>query len=93
MTERNDITFEIVEHIGVIKENPTGWKMELNVVAWNGGTPRFDIREWSPDHEHMSRGLTLGNREMNQLRGLMNERDGKMDLMPRESRSNEFMER
>lgn len=60
--KNNEVTFEIVEHIGVIdtyenREQP--WTKEVNIVAWNGGKPKIDIRDWSGDHERMSRGITL----------------------------------
>lgn len=63
----NDITFEIKKHIGVIAEYATGWKKEINLVAWNGGAPKFDVRDWDPAHEHMSRGVTLTEKEINKL--------------------------
>lgn len=59
-----EITYEIVEHIGVIASYSTGWKKELNMVKWNDGAPKYDIREWDPGHEHMSRGITLHEKEM-----------------------------
>ena len=49
-----DVTFEITEPIGVIANYATGWKKEINLVSWNGGAPKYDIRDWDPDHEHMS---------------------------------------
>lgn len=55
----NEITFEIVEHIGVLEARADGWSKEANIVAWNGGIPKIDIRDWSPDHERMTRGITL----------------------------------
>ena len=55
---------EIVKHIGVIREYPTGWKKELNLVSWNGGGVKYDIRDWDPLHEHMSRGVTLTEQEV-----------------------------
>jgi hypothetical protein len=54
-----DITFEIVKHFGVISEEKGGWRKELNLVSWNGRTPKLDIRDWSPDHEKMGKGITL----------------------------------
>lgn len=30
-----EITFELEEHVGIIGISPTGWKKELNMVAWN----------------------------------------------------------
>ena len=72
--QRDSITFEIIEHLGVISVYPTGWKKELNIVAWNGGSEKFDLRDWDPDHEHMSRGVTLHKDEAKRLFELLKER-------------------
>ena len=40
--ERDEVTYEVVEHIGILAAYPTGWKKELNRVAWNGNPPKFD---------------------------------------------------
>lgn len=66
-----DTTFEIVKHIGVINEYQTGWKKELNVVAWCGGVPKYDIRDWDEDHNRMSRGITLHEDEAKALAKLL----------------------
>lgn len=63
MQERN-ITYEIKEHLGVIKEYDTGWKKELNMISWNGAVTKYDIRDWDENHERMSRGITLHPGEM-----------------------------
>ena len=55
-----------MEHIGtidVIDGREEKWTKEVNVVAWNGGNPKIDIREWSPDHSRMTRGITLTEKE------------------------------
>ena len=44
-----------------------GWQKEVNLVSWNGNEPKVDIREWSPDHERMSRGVALTDAEAEQL--------------------------
>ena len=62
-----DFTYEIVEEIGVISENAKGWRKELNLISWNGGSPKYDIREWAPDHEKMGQGITLTEEEAKQL--------------------------
>jgi hypothetical protein len=64
-----DFTFEITEHIGVLKTNASGWSKEFNVVSWNGNPGKFDIREWSEDHKKMSKGITLTDREAKMLHG------------------------
>ena len=67
-----DFKFEIKEEIGVLSESNKGWKKELNLISWNGGAPKYDIREWSPDHTRMGKGVTLSEEEINALRALLN---------------------
>lgn len=65
---RNEkIRFELVEHIGVLNKKDSGWTREVNIVSWNGNKPKVDIREWNPDHERMSRGVTLLEEEAERL--------------------------
>lgn len=78
MENKETITFEIVEQIGVIASYETGWNKELNLISWNGGKPKYDIRDWDPEHLHMSRGITLHPEEMNQIRSLMRDHDRTM---------------
>ena len=66
-----DIKFQIVKEIGVLSESAKGWRKELNVVSWNDGTPKYDLREWSPDHEKMGKGITLTEEEVEKLRELL----------------------
>ena len=54
-----EVTFDIVERIGVIAEGRDGWNKEVNIVSWNGGPEKIDIRDWDASHERMSRGITL----------------------------------
>lgn len=67
----NDVMFEIKKHIGIITEHETGWRKELNLVSWNGNYPKYDIRDWSPGHEQMGRGITLYEAEMKRVVELM----------------------
>ena len=58
----NDVTFDIMEHIAVLDEiggREEKWTKEINVVAWNGGKPKIDVRDWNGSHDRMSRGITL----------------------------------
>jgi len=63
----NDIRYEIKEEIAVLSESTKGWKKELNLVSWNGAEPKYDIRDWSPDHEKMGKGITLSKEEAKEL--------------------------
>lgn len=69
------IEFKIERHIGTLATYQTGWNKELNVVSWNGGVPKYDIRDWSEDHERMTRGITLHPQEMQKMVDLMKERN------------------
>lgn len=69
-----DIEFKVVDKIGVIANYPTGWNKELNIISWNGGNPKFDIRDWDQEHEHMSRGVTLHEKEAVRLMELLKAR-------------------
>ena len=51
-------SYEIVEEIAVLSENQRGWRKELNLVSWNGRPPKFDLRDWGPEHEKMGKGVT-----------------------------------
>jgi len=62
-----EVSFDIVESIGVLTTYSTGWTREINLVSWNGGPARYDIRDWDPNHERMSKGLTLQEKEMRTL--------------------------
>ncbi len=62
-----DINFEIKEEIAILSEGSKGWKKELNLISWNNGDPKYDIRDWSPDHEKMGKGITLTKEEAKQL--------------------------
>ncbi len=70
-----EFKYEITKELGVISENAKGWKKELNMVSWNGRDPKFDIREWAPDHEKMGKGVSLTEDEMKTLVDLFNMRD------------------
>ena len=70
-----ELKFEITQSLGTLSENAKGWTKELNLVSWNDNAPKFDIREWSPDHTRMSKGITLTEEEMAQLVELFNARD------------------
>lgn len=68
-----DIKFEIKKELGVLSENSRGWRKELNLVSWNDAAPKYDIREWSPDHEKMGKGVTLTEDEFEKLKEIMAE--------------------
>ena len=70
---RLHIKYDIVKELGVLSENAKGWRKEVNLISWNGGAPKYDIRDWAPDHEKMGKGTTLSEEEMKILKEILGE--------------------
>ena len=68
-----DIKFEITKHIGVLSTSAKGWTKELNLVSWNDREAKYDIRDWSPEHDKMGKGVTLNEEELMALKNLLGE--------------------
>lgn len=65
-----DIKFEIIEHIATLSEGSRGWAKELNLISWNDKEPKYDLREWAPDHTKMGKGITLSKEELMKLKNV-----------------------
>ena len=63
--------YEIISHIAVLSEKKSGWRKELNYVSWNSMPPKYDIRDWGPDHEKIGKGVTLGSEEFFALKNAL----------------------
>lgn len=68
-----DIKYDIVEELGVLSESTKGWTKELNLISWNGTEAKYDLRDWSPNHEKMGKGITLTANEVQELYKLLTE--------------------
>lgn len=69
-----DIKYEIKRHLAVLSTNErSGWTKEANIVSWNGGPEKLDIRDWGPDHTKMAKGITLTSDEARALGIALNE--------------------
>ena len=66
MAAPKELKYEIINSVGIIAEKPTGWKKELNRISWNG-----DLRDWSPNHEKMGKGITLTEAELRSLKTII----------------------
>lgn len=66
-----DFKYEIIKELGILSENAKGWRKELNLISWNGAAPKYDIRDWAPEHEKMGKGVTLTEAEVDALRELL----------------------
>lgn len=67
-----EVKYEIIEQLGVLSESDKGWKKELNLISWNDREPKYDIRDWSENHEKMGKGITLTEDEAKKLRNILN---------------------
>ena len=67
----SDFSFEIKERIGILSKNSSGWAKEFNIVSFNGGSPKYDIRDWSPDHKKMGKGISLTKEEAEMFSALV----------------------
>lgn len=66
-----EFKYEITQELGVLSESKSGWTRELNLISWNGAEPKFDIRDWSPDHEKMGKGISLNADEVGKLKKIL----------------------
>ena len=62
-----EFTYEITQELGVLSESKSGWRREVNLISWNGADPKIDIRDWAPNHEKMSKGISLSSDEVEKL--------------------------
>lgn len=67
-----EIKFEIAKELGVLSESARGWTKEINLVSWNNYPPKYDLREWDPEHNKMGKGITLNAEEAKKLRDILN---------------------
>ena len=69
-----DIKYEITAHLATLSTNPrTSWTKEPNLISWNDKEPKYNIRDWSPDHSKMGKGVTLSEEEMEVLKAALGE--------------------
>lgn len=71
MRDKDLMKFEIMENIAVLSTSPKGWTLELNKVSWNDRPPKYDLRQWSPDHAKMGKGVTLTDVELRELKAAL----------------------
>lgn len=65
---RTQFKFEIKQHLCSLSTGSKSWTKELNVVSWNDGEPKYDLRDWSPDHQKMGKGITLSQEDLASLK-------------------------
>ena len=68
-----EFTYEVTERIAVLSTNARGWERQLNLISWNEGEPKYDIRDWSPDGSRMAKGISLTEEELKTLKGILDD--------------------
>lgn len=68
----SDIKFEVKETMSILSEGAKGWKKEVNLISWNDKEPRYDIREWDPEHGKMGKGVILTVEELKKFKKILN---------------------
>ena len=72
----DNISYEIISNVGILSTNESSnWTKELNLVSWNKKEPKYDLRDWSPDHTRMGKGVTLTDEEVKVLKDMLNHID------------------
>ncbi len=71
LVAEDNLVYDIKKKLGVISKSRNGWTKEINLVAWNGGEPRYELRSWSPDHRRMGKGISLNTEELGSLREIL----------------------
>ena len=72
MANNKELKYEIINELGVISESGK-WHKEINRISWNGNDPKYDIRDWAPDHSKMGKGITLTEKELRKLKELIDQ--------------------
>ena len=68
-----EFSYEIIEEIGQVgKPTASGWSIRLNLISWNGGSPKLDIRSWNEDMSRMGKGVSFSKEDAKDLAILLN---------------------
>ena len=62
-----EIRYENIKEIAVFSTRDSGYTKEINLIAWNGNEPKYDIRSFSPAREKCGKGITLTKAEAEKL--------------------------
>lgn len=68
-----EVTYKITSHLFSLRSSGT-FRKELNMVSWNDGAPKYDLRGWNEDHTKMTKGITFSDEEYEELVNKFNEK-------------------
>ena len=84
----SDISRAIISRYGSIRR-PNNSNIEVNIISWNNGRKKLDIRPWSKDGVIAMKGITLGRESFIYLMKILNNVDIDMidsEVKPMEKR-------
>ena len=62
-TKKEDFKYEVVEELGNFgNPDKKGFQWKVRMISWNGGQPKYDIRQWGADEngeEQMRKGVSM----------------------------------
>lgn len=59
-----EINYKIIEPLGVLSVSENGeYTKEVNLISYNGGAVKLDIRKWDRRADRMQKGITLNYEE------------------------------
>ena len=67
------VKYEIVETVAKLSRKGN-WTLELNIMRWNDGEPKYDIRSWNEERTKCSKGISLVPGEAHALMQALKER-------------------
>ena len=55
-----DFSYTLEKHIATLSESDNGdFTTELNIISYNGASPKIDIRKWDRRTDKMLKGIAL----------------------------------
>lgn len=57
--------------LGDLSKGKNGWSKQANIIKWNNGLFKLDIRDWNSTKQQMRRGITLTRSEVQALVNLL----------------------
>lgn len=66
---KNNFSYEVKKHIATLSQSENGnFTTEVNIISYNGASPKVDIRKWDRRSDKMLKGITLTDDEARQLK-------------------------
>ena len=66
-----EIKYEVSSALQCCLSGPGGWERQLNLISWNDGEPKYDIRDCIPGRYPHGQGHFLSGEELAILKGIL----------------------